>query len=359
MAEQWAGGEHPRRRRSSHEDYHADDRDDAPARTPPPKEPESAAGPSALLANVARAGVLALTILWATNFPVIKGIYQSGLTPPDYAVLRFSLAAAALVPLARWDNRELLIGSAQCGMWVSAGYMTQAVALTTASANKGAFICACQVIFVAMLNAVQRRQFVPRTWIAALLAVSGVGMLELAGPVEPELTDLWCLGMPICFGMGYVRLEELMEHYPRDARTVSALKVAVVGATALLWCLARAIASGNGFAVVATRLMSPSLPWLSLLYTGLITTAGAILVESYAFKYVPATDAAVILATEPLWAALFSAWFLGETLTATDVLGGALVIGACIVNEMKSLCGPAQRDGTLGEKVPLLVAPSP
>jgi len=287
-----------------------------------------------LRSNCARFAVLLLTVLWATNFPVIKSIFDTGLAPPDYAAIRFSLAAIALLPLARWDNRQLLIGSAQCGAWVAGGYVTQAIALTTASANKGAFICASQVIFVALVNAIGRREFVPKTWAAALLAVAGVGLLELAGPVKPELSDLWCLGMPICFGMGYVRLEALMEEHPRDARTVSALKVAIVGLTALCWSAGRALTAPGGSHLLEA-LTSSDLPWPALLYTGLVTTAGAILVESYAFKYVPATDAAVILATEPLWASLCSAYLIGETLSSTDMVGGALVISACVVNELK------------------------
>jgi drug/metabolite transporter (DMT)-like permease len=287
-----------------------------------------------LRSNLARGAVLALTILWATNFPVIKAIFDTGIAPSDYAALRFSLAAAALLPMARWDDKKLLIGSMQCGAWVATGYVTQAIALTTASANKGAFICACQVIFVALVNALGTRTFVPRTWIAALLAVGGVGLLELAGPVKPELSDLWCLGMPICFGMGYVRLEALMEEHPRDARTVSAIKVAVVGAVALSWSAGRALLEPGG-AHLLEALQSPTLPWPALLYTGLITTAGAILAESYAFKYVPATDAAVILATEPLWASLCAAYLIGEQLSSTDMAGGALVLAACVVNEIK------------------------
>lgn len=287
-----------------------------------------------LRSNLARASVLVLTILWASNFPVIKSIFDTGLTPPNYAALRFSLAAAALLPLARWDNRELLWGAAKCGAWVSLGYMTQAIALTTASANKGAFICASQVIFVALVNAIATREFKPRTWVSASLALAGVGLLELAGPVKPELTDLWCVGMPVCFGMGYITLENLMEEYPRDARTVSALKVGIVGLTALAWSAFNAVTDPSVPNVVE-MVTSHELPWLSLLYTGLVTTASAILLESYAFKYVPATDAAVILATEPLWAAVVAARMLGETLSSTDLAGGALVIGACVINELK------------------------
>lgn len=284
-------------------------------------------------ANLARLVVLVLTVVWATNFPVIKGIFQTGLQPPEYAGLRFGIAALSLLPLAKWDNKELIKGGAQCGAWVATGYVTQAIALTTASANKGAFICASQVIFVAVVSCIFKHKFVPRTILAAVLALAGVGLLELAGPVAPEWSDLWCLGMPVCFGMGYIRLEELMEEYPDDALTVSALKVGVVGAVALVWAAGRA-ALGGGVDELVGLLASPNMPWMALLYTGLVTTAGAIVAESYAFKYVPAADAAVILSTEPLWAALVAWQFLGEELSPTDWAGGALIIGACLLNEL-------------------------
>jgi len=40
----------------------------------------------------------------------------------------------------------------------------------------------------------------------------------------------------------------------------------------------------------------------------------------------------VLLSTEPLWAALFAAFLLGEALGLNDVAGGALIVGACLVN---------------------------
>ena len=46
-------------------------------------------------------------------------------------------------------------------------------------------------------------------------------------------------------------------------------------------------------------------------YTGLITTALALALESLAFQSVKATDATVILASEPLWAAAFAFFLLG------------------------------------------------
>jgi len=52
-------------------------------------------------------------------------------------------------------------------------------------------------------------------------------------------------------------------------------------------------------------------------------------IESAAFKRVPATDASVILTTEPLFAAFIGAITLGETFGSSDYIGATLIIGAC------------------------------
>merc|ERR1711908_18904 len=70
------------------------------------------------------------------------------------------------------------------------------------------------------------------------------------------------------------------------------------------------------------------------LWMGLVTTAASIAVESYALRFVPAQDAAIILSSEPLWAAALAYAALGEQFGANDAFGGALVISACVLNEI-------------------------
>merc|ERR1712072_1530023 len=69
-----------------------------------------------------------------------------------------------------------------------------------------------------------------------------------------------------------------------------------------------------------------------ILYTGLITTALALWVESIAFAKVPATDASLILTTEPLFAAGCGAIALGETFGTSDYIGASLIVGACALS---------------------------
>ena len=67
---------------------------------------------------------------------------------------------------------------------------------------------------------------------------------------------------------------------------------------------------------------------------GLVTSAAMLWLQSYAFKNVPATDVSIILTFEPISASIFASILLGEALTQQDIFGGALIVFACISNEL-------------------------
>ena len=79
-------------------------------------------------------------------------------------------------------------------------------------------------------------------------------------------------------------------------------------------------------------ILESSVATAGILYTGLITTALALWVESMAFAKVPATDASLILTTEPLFAAGCGAVALGETFGTSDYIGASLIVGACALS---------------------------
>ena len=56
----------------------------------------------------------------------------------------------------------------------------------------------------------------------------------------------------------------------------------------------------------------------------------------------------MLLATEPLWAALFASLYIGEELGPWDAAGGALLVGACLANAVQ----PDALRGLLGLEAP-------
>jgi len=189
--------------------------------------------------------------------------------------------------------------------------------------------------------------------IPALIAVTGVAIIELKGAAGgPVIGDLIAFAQPIGFGMGYLQLEELMKKQPSAAMPVSAIKLSVVTLAALVFfeasphAAADLAASVDADAVVEgakqsiggfelkipdfTPILSSPMALAVIFYTGLITTSAALYVESIAFQRVSATDASIILTTEPLFAAAVSSYLVGETFGTSDAIGAFFIVGACI-----------------------------
>ena len=68
--------------------------------------------------------------------------------------------------------------------------------------------------------------------------------------------------------------------------------------------------------------------------TGILATALAFLVQSWAQKSTTAVSTAVIFAMEPVTAAGFSWWLIGEKLSLLAIAGGALIIIGMLVAEL-------------------------
>ena len=169
--------------------------------------------------------------------------------------------------------------------------------------------------------------------VPAAVAVIGVAIVELKGAGgAPTVGDLLSFAQPIGFGMGYLQLEELMKKKPEAGLPISAIKLTMVSIFSYALFEFYPLLHGGDFALRIpdfTPILQSSNAMMGIAYTGLITTALALWVESIAFKRVPATDASIILTTEPLFAALAGAVTLGETFGTSDYVGATLIIGAC------------------------------
>lgn len=328
-----------------------------------------------------RGVVVLLCALWASNFACAKVILsQPGVDASLYAVARFSVAALSLLPgtinavkkgAISWETAK---GALICGSWVAFGYIGQTLGLMTTTPSRSCVICSLNCIFVAIVaefmrvNSAKGRGFTTTTFnltklIPAMIAVAGVAIIELKGAAgDPTIGDLISFAQPIGFGMGYLQLEELMHKEPSAALPVSAIKLGVVATAALAFFElsphaavdlatnvdADALVEGakqtmSGFTMPNfTPILQSPLALGAIFYTGIVTTSLALWVESIAFQRVPATDASIILTTEPLFAAAISALVVGETFGASDAVGAAFIVGACIyavkMGESQEVC---------------------
>ena len=317
-----------------------------------------------------RALLLVCSILYGTNFPLGR-LMNDNLPASAATSSRMLLATIALSPFLLQINPELRLTAMLCGTFTALGYVTQSVALIDTPAATVSFLGALVVIVPPILASFIDKKKMglkdePQTWLAAFLCLVGVGILELGGGGEGGTTvgllddigwgDIWSLGQAVGFGTSFFITERMMAKEPSQALPITAFQCAMSALIAAIWAILDGTGIGNGFFAFGqdhgawllddSLKNSYTLPGLFMdsslqnvagaaLFTGFVTTAANRVGETLALGKVTSSDASVLLATEPLWAAVFANILIGESPSLTDGIGGALIVVACIATAIK------------------------
>ena len=302
-------------------------------------------GPRIVLASIAA--------IYGTNF-ALGSLMNESLPAAAVTTSRMTLAAVALLPFLSRISPQLRNRAVLCGVVTAAGYVAQSLALTDTDPARVSFLGAATVLWCPLLEwAVDKIPMgwrdAPQTWISAGLCLTGVGILELYDPSGGSAAatavsfswdtmggDVLALLQAVAFGTGCFLNAKMIREEPDQVLPVTAVLITVTAGLAWVWCGVESILAGTpGFLFDPVQLVTdPTLRpvALALLWTGLVSTVFNLVVEVSALGRVPSSEASVLLATEPVWAALFAAVLLGETLQINDYLGGACIIAACLVN---------------------------
>jgi len=254
----------------------------------------------------------------------------------------------------------------EVGLWNSIGYVAQAVGLETTLASESAFLCSMAVVIVPLLDWVAGKRLLPRQWVGALMALIGVAILELGdtgaimssnsnGDVIIPTGDLLSMIQPFAFGLGFWRMEQAMDRFPNEAPRMTAAQLMAIFISSVgfgLWTIGAFdhFFDGSSPGVALEGLQSSlasvstlypwnewasnSSIWLSLFWTGLITTALTIYMENLALESLSAAETTLIFSTEPLWGTAFAVAVMGETMGVNSAVGAGLILMACLYSNL-------------------------
>ncbi|XP_023880957.2 uncharacterized protein LOC111993347 [Quercus suber] len=282
-----------------------------------------------------------ITVVYASDIPILKGVEMS-MDPATFSAVRFVVSAIPFLPFvfhARDDIKTRNAGM-ELGLWVSLGYLIEAIGLLTADAGRASFISLFTVIVVPLLDGILGAYIPARTWFGVLMSALGVAMLECSGS-PPSVGDLLNFLSAIFFGIHMLRTE----HISRSTKKENFLpllgyEVCVVALLSTIWVLIGGWFDGvNGFDQSTwtwTELWDwiVAFPWMPALYTGIFSTGLCLWVEMAAMRDVSATETAIIYGLEPLWGAGFAWFLLGERWGMSGWIGAALVLGGSLMVQM-------------------------
>ncbi len=297
----------------------------------------------------AELALVGVTFVWGATFVVVKGALQDSSTLL-FLALRFALAtvalAAAFRPLAfhplpspplpgrsrprPFDKtKPILAGGALAGAVLFLGYLLQTLGLRYTTPSKSAFITGLCVVMVPVFSALVAWRL-PGASVAlgVTTATAGMALLTLRGAsLRMEYGDLLTLGGAAAFSIHILLLGRLAPRLGFQALALTQIATAALLGLSTFWWVER-----------------PTVRWTpgliaALIVTGLLATAVAFSVQSWAQRHTTSTRTALIFAMEPVFAWLTSFVVAGEVLAPRAALGAVLILAGILVVELKPVKG--------------------
>lgn len=286
--------------------------------------------------------LLAASFFWGTTF-VAQILGMEGLGPYTYAAARFALGVLFIGALwflyrdKRAEQRRAgtfrsgFRAGIPVGLAMFVGVTLQQVALLYTTAGKTAFITTVYIVLVPLAAVLLGQRVRAVQWGGAVLAFAGVYFLSAHGETTINTGDLLVL---VCsfFWMAQILLID------RYARAVDAIEL----------CFMQMIVCTIGSAVLAA--IYESFAWsdiwsaaVPILYAGVFSCGVAYTCQILGQAYVEPTQAAILMSTEAIFAAVAGWIVLGETMSGVQLLGCALLLGGALMAQVRGT-GKSQKN---------------
>jgi len=273
--------------------------------------------------------LIAIALVWGSTFVLVKQALAD-VSTLLFLTLRFSIAAIALAIIFRKqflapNARASLLRGAFAGIFLFGGYVLQTAGLRYTSASKAGFLTGLYVPLVPIIGGLVHQKL-PQISELAGIAIASVGMFLLT--VQKDILsigrgDLLVAACAVAYAIQMLVLGRFAPVSNLGLFTVAQIATgAIIGAATFWW-------------VEPVRIAWSANVWIALAVTSLLATALAFTIQTWAQRWTSATRAALIFATEPVFAWLTSYLLTGELLSHRAVVGAALILGGIVMVELK------------------------
>jgi drug/metabolite transporter (DMT)-like permease len=278
--------------------------------------------------------LIGVAFIWGVSFVIVKRAL------PDISVLlylsvRFTLATVAMAFLYRrqiaagFSKQQWLAGLAT-GALLMGGYILQTVGLTYTTPAKSAFLTGLYIVLVPLFSSLIYRS-TPRLVELLGVAAAAAGMYFLSvtgGGLRIALGDSLTIA---CAAVYALHILTLGYFAPKTGYvSISLLQVSTACVVAWVAYGVWTLASNEAAAVRWTPEVLTA-----IVVGGLLCTAVAFTVQSWAQQFTTATRAALLMSLELVFAWIASYLFEGEVLSMRSAIGAVLIMAGILLVELK------------------------
>lgn len=212
--------------------------------------------------------------------------------------------------------------------------------------GEGAFLTSLAVVLVPVMARLFFGESAPAsTWLALPVAVTGLALLAVPSGMELAPWQLFFIGAASLFAF-YYNLNTRAANHGRvrgpdgqwqtieriPAMALTSLALLAVGALAL--CLSLILERPE---IQETVVTWPLVGWVTA--SAIIGTAGRFLLQTHAQSLSTHSHGVVIMVVEPVWTAIMAALWIGESMSAVQLAGCAVIFAALLVTRWRALRG--------------------
>jgi drug/metabolite transporter (DMT)-like permease len=252
-----------------------------------------------------------------------------------YLAARFVLGALPMIWFYRDDLKKVTRDEAwagvQVGLLMFGGYAFQTAGIARTTPSKAAFITGLSVVLVPVfLAAFWRKKIGAWAWAGAAASFIGLYLLTVpaTGLAELNRGDVLVMGCAVLYALQIIFIASYTGKYSLGA--LSCLQVILAG---VLSTIAVPILNATGwehFFVRYTFQME-----FGVMVTAIFTTALAYPLLVWGQRHTTATNTALILTFEPVFAAITSYLVLHERLGGRPLAGAGLILAGICIAEWK------------------------
>lgn len=264
--------------------------------------------------------LLLIAMIWGSTYIVIKSVVE---TVPVFQMLliRFMLTAILMLPFTfnvlRHADRSTWTSGLILGLIMVATFLLETFGLTATSASNAGFIIGLYVVLVPVIdNLIQGKLLKISLAGVLLLSIAGTTLLTVKDSFDPKIGDVLVLAAAFGYAVQMIMAKKLTAGKTMDSRSLTVIQFSTVGIVSGLLSLSQPSAWSN---------LTPSF-WLATGYLAVFGTMIAYYVQLVMIRRTSPSRVALLMSSEPMFAAIFSILIAGEHLSIWQLLGGLCII---------------------------------
>lgn len=266
--------------------------------------------------------LLLVALIWGTTYVATKDIVSS-VPVMQFLFIRFLLTTLLMLPLTldaiRKADRDTWMAGIVFGLFLLAIFILETYGVANTSAANAGFIISLFAVMVPLIQSIIYKKRPKMTLLFAIfLSVLGTALLTLHG-YHINIGDFLVLGAAFCRAVQMIFTKRMTDGKKMNSGALTTIQLGIV-------------AIGSGFVSMFhhSDLHLTFSFWLITGYLAVFATMFAFFVQITMIRRTSPSRVAVLMSSEPIFAAVASILILGENLSIVALIGGACIVAGMI-----------------------------